>query len=536
MFNLYKKYYLFLIFSLFLIVYSSFNNIGPWDEYHLLYYFKNKLFFPFYDSNFTYYDTYLLGRFSPITGQEFNIPILLGLDINYSFFLVSIIILLTFVIYFYTLGYFYNYFDEKIFTLFLLFILSSPSFYILSTRLLYAEDTFTLLVIIFLCSFLKYISSENLKSKFFWNILLILSTFLTLLYKENSFVIIITFAFSYFFFDYKRRNKNKFIITFIILSSLIYLLILIYINVTFKSNDLAYVQNLNWNFLLNSLLTLIRYSIFNDLILFFILIPVGLVSLKKSKNIFFKSIFISGIMNILFFISLGLYGPYYLYTCYFLVFPLFYEGVSNFLKFSNFKKKIGIFFIICVVFLSFINSIFYYFESKSLSSTFNSTIKYLAKNIKKKENITKIFVCNDLNDGNLAHLYILGEHIKYNDIDTDQFEFYSLINNTRNILNSKLSPFDQNNEYNYNNSIFQNTFKNSLPQKDDLVLNFYSYSSNEKNSCTFLKANQYNKVVFYTLSYTNTLISNLIKVLIYKKEFNKDYFLKKFGYEIFKIK
>jgi len=241
-------------------------------------------------------------------------------------------------------------------------------------------------------------------------------------------------------------------------------------------------------------------------------------------------------MNILFFISLGLYGPYYLYTCYFLVFPLFYEGVSNFLKFSNFKKKIGIFFIICVVFLSFINSIFYYFESKSLSSTFNSTVKYLAKNIKKKENITKIFVCNDLNDGNLAHLYILGEHIKYNDIDTDQFEFYSLINNTRNILNSKLSPFDQNNEYNYNNSIFQNTFKNSLPQKGDLVLNFYSYSSNEKNSCTLLKTNQYNKVAFYTLSYTNTLISNLIKVLIYKKEFNKDYFLKKFGYEIFKIK
>jgi hypothetical protein len=113
--NLCKKYYLFIIFSLVIILYSSFNRIGPWDEYHLLYYFKNKLFFPLYDSNFIYYDAYLLGRFSPITGQEFNIFILLGLDIGYSFFLVAIIILLTIAIYFYTIGNSYNHFDKKFF-------------------------------------------------------------------------------------------------------------------------------------------------------------------------------------------------------------------------------------------------------------------------------------------------------------------------------------------------------------------------------------------------------------------------------------
>ena len=32
------------------------------------------------------------------------------------------------------------------------------------------------------------------------------------------------------------------------------------------------------------------------------------------------------------------------------------------------------------------------------------------------------------------------------------------------------------------------------------------------------------------------LSANLIKVLIYKREFKKDYFLKKFGYEIFEFK
>jgi hypothetical protein len=535
MLNLCKKHYLFIIFSFLIILHSSFNKIGPWDEYHLLYYFKNKLPFPFYDSNFIYYDAYLLGRFSPITGQEFNIPILLGLDINYSFLFVSIIILLTIFVYFHLLDHFYNYYNKRIFILFLIFILSSPSFYILSTRLLYAEDTLAFLIIFFLFIFLKCVNSKDLNNKFFWNILLILSTTLTLLYKENSFIIIIVFVISYFFYDFKKLIKHKFITAYIFSCSIIYLSILIYINLAYKNNDLAYVQNLNWNFLANSLLTLIRYSIFNDPILFFILIPSGLILLKRSRNAFFKSIFISGVVNILFFISLGLYSPYYLYLCYFLLFPLFYEGLLNFLKFSNFKKKLVFFFIICTVFLSFINSIFYYFESRVLSLTFNSTVKYLANNIKNKENVTKIFVCNDLNVGNLAQVYILGEHIKYNDIDTDQFEFYPLRNEARNILNSKLSPFDRN-EYHYNNSIFRDEFKKSSPQKGDLLINMYNYSSNRIHSCSLLKDNQYAEVFSSVLSFPNTLISNLIKIFIYKKEFNKDYFIKKIGYSIFEIK
>jgi len=535
MFNVLKKNYLFLFFSIFLILYSSFSNIGPWDEYHLLYYFKNKLFFPFYDYNFTYYDPYLLGRFSPITGQEFNIPIFLGININNSFFLISIIILSTFVIYFHTLGYFYNNYDKKIFILFTIFIISSPSFHLLSSRLLYAEDMSGLLIIIFLYLFIKSLNSQNLNSRIFWNTFLVITTILTLLYKENNFIILIFFSLGYYFFDYKNRTNNKNIISLIIILSLIYFLILIYINIAYKSNDLAYVKNLNFNFLQNSILTLIRYSIFNDPILFFIIIPVGFISLQISRNNFYKSMFISGIMNILFFISLGLYGPYYLYVCYFLLFPLFYEGVLYFLKFINFKKKLVIIFTVFIVFISFFNSIFYFFESKSLSTTFNNTVKYLTKSIKENKDVTKIFICNNLTDGNLAHVYILGEHIKYNNIDVDQFEFYSLKNNTRNILNSKLSPFD-NNLDDYKNSIFQDKFKKSLPQKGDLMLNFYGYSSKNKGNCGLLRSQKYEEMFSNTQFFINTLISNLIKVIIYKKEFNKVYFIKKFGYTIFEIK
>ena len=220
----------------------------------------------------------------------------------------------------------------------------------------------------------------------------------------------------------------------------------------------------------------------------------------------------------------------------FLLFPLFYEGISLFSKFTKFKKKLAIFFTIFVTFFSFVNSIFYYFESKSISMTFNNTVKYLTQHIKENNHVTNIFICNNLTDGNLAHVYILGEHIKYNNIDVDQFEFYSLKNNSRNILNSKLSPFDNDNVNDYKKSIFQDRFKKSSPQKGDLMLNFYSHSLNKKDNCNLLKSREYKEVFSNLLIFTNTLISNLIKVLMYEKEFNNVYFTKKFGYTIFEIK
>ena len=64
---------------------------------------------------------------------------------------------------------------------------------------------------------------------------------------------------------------------------------------------------------------------------------------------------------------------------------------------------------------------------------------------------------------------------------------------------------------------------------------FYSYSSNKKDNCSLSKPREYKEVFSNSIIFTNTLISNLIKVLIYKNEFNKVYFTKKFGYMIFEI-
>ena len=150
-----------IIFSIFLIIFLIIIYPkpihGPWDEYHLLYSIKNHVLFPFYDMNFPYYNTFSLGRFSPLAGQEFNLPILLNLSLDsFRYFLFFEFILL---IYFASRLYGKNSFFEfntYYFLLFLLIIISSPGFIITSTRFLYSEDFLSFLIIIFLLSIILY--------------------------------------------------------------------------------------------------------------------------------------------------------------------------------------------------------------------------------------------------------------------------------------------------------------------------------------------------------------------------------------------
>ncbi len=532
-----KIHIFFICFCPVFIIYSSFNLIGPWDEYHLLYFFKNAFYFPLYDNNFTYYDSYLLGRFSPLTGQEFNIPILLSLDLKYSFIFVAIIIITTLYFYYYILIREFEFFTFKIFFLFFLILLSSPGFYLLTTRLLYAEDTLALLLIIFLFSFLKSIFANNFNIKKIIYLLFFFTTAVLLLYKENSFIIISSFILSFYYFDYKNKNKYRVIIFLTLLFNLIYLGILGYINLIYKDQNLSYLQNSDFNFLLKSFFTFIRYAFFNDPIIFFFFLPLGFYGLFISKNVFYKSIYISGLCNIIFYISLGMFSPYYIYLCYFLMFPIFVEVCYKLFLINNLKLILFKFSFVLFISISFINSIFYYFESKSLSLSFNNTLDYVSNEIENSEieKTLKIFICNKLDEGNLAKVYIFGEHLKYRGINFDKFQFFSLHNNPRNQLNSRISPFDNNFKNNYLDSIFVNKNKLAKPKKGDIILSMPSYSNDIQNNCSFLNNDQYSEQIFYTSSFYNTLISNLVKVLVYKKGFNKRNFIRTFEYKIFKL-
>jgi len=534
MYRLNKIFYFFTFLFILLLIYSFQLNIGPWDEYHLLYYFKNQSFFPFYDYNFPYYDTYFLGRFSPLAGQEFNILIFITSNISYSYIFLVFIIFISFILFYYLIK--INLFNTslKFIIIFVLIIFSTPSFYLLSSRLLYVEDMQVLILLIFLLSFSQSINSNIFNKKIFWKILLIISTFSALLYKENNFLIISSFILIYFIYEKKQFQNFKTIPSIIIILSLFYVLALGYINLFYKNNDISYIQNSNNQFLLSLAQILLKYII-NDIILFLIILPFGVYGLKISKNTFIKSIFLSGLLNILFFIFLGLYGPYYLYPCYFLMFPLCFQTLYQ----INFKNralfnllKISM---VLLTLISFNNSIFYYFESKSLSSTFNKTVNYLVNDIKNNETKTNIYMCNYLNAGNLAKLYILGEHIKYNNINSNKFNLFSLSKNKQNNFYSKRSPFDEKDNNQYEKSIFNNNQIFLEPKEGDIIINLPIYSSKNEKSCSFLRDQPYSGKISYSSSFYNTLITNLAKVVLYRKDFVKENFIKKFEYEIFKL-
>ena len=529
-----RHYYFFIIFYLLLLIYSFQFLIGPWDEYHLLYYFKNQTFFPFYDYNFPYYDAYLLGRFSPFTGQEFNIPIFFTSNINYTFIFVSSLIFVSLILYYYLICQTIKINNLNFIFFFTIIIISTPGFYLLTTRLLYAEDTQVLLLIIVFISFFKLEQSNKLFKYLSWKILLISSTIISLLYKENNFLIIASFIFFYFIFDKKKFYKNKIIYIIIILLCLIYLIVLGYINLYYKNDEISYIKNQNSVFFFKIFNIFLRYLL-NDFLLLLFILPIGIFGLIISKNIFIKSMFASGLCNILFFITLGLYGPYYLFPCYFLMFPLFFE-TFNTIKIRSIiiynLKKLILFFLILV---SFGNSIFYYFESKNLSKIFNNAVNYLVDDINNNKSNTNIFMCNDLNEGNLAQLYILSEHLKYNDIDFEKVQFFAFDNNDNINFYTRISPFDDIKNSKYIDSIFYNNQKIIDPKKGDIIINLPIYSSKFKKSCSFLKDQQYSDKLSFTSSFYNTLITNLIKVIVYKKKFVKTNFLKEFEYEIFKI-
>ena len=128
---------IFFFLILLIIIYKTYSRPLGW--YHLFFFIQNHILFPFYDMNFPYYDTFSLGRFSPLAGQEFNLPILLNLSLdNLRFFIFEFILLIYLSFKMYGKNSFFE-FNVYYFLLFLFFIIFSPGF-ITSTRFLYSED------------------------------------------------------------------------------------------------------------------------------------------------------------------------------------------------------------------------------------------------------------------------------------------------------------------------------------------------------------------------------------------------------------
>ena len=518
-------FFIFLI--LFLVIIYPKPIHGPWDEYHLLFFIQNHILFPFYDMNFPYYDTFSLGRFSPLAGQEFNLPILLNLSLDnlrfFLFFEFILLIYLSFKLYgknsFFELNAYY-------FLLFLFLIIISPGFIITSTRFLYSEDFLSLLIVIFFIIYYSY--KQNKKYLLLKNTILFFLLAIILLYKESSFIFFSTFLFVSIFLDYKKNKLNQFDL---ILLSLCFFYIFFYFLV--RSNFLGENNYANPDNIFNIkiiFLTFIKFFL-NDVILFLVLIPICFIQIIFNKNNFYIAIFVSSIAFISFYIILGMYSPYYLFPIYFLLIPIFFE----FLDKINFKKKYKFLlfsiYLACVIIFSLFNSLFYFQESRARAYNFQYSLNAVHEKISNnnKSDITNIFICGNHDAGYLSQMYIFGEHLKFNKLSINDFDFKSFKENDISSFYTKNSPFDpkidSKNPGYY--SIFNNTNLHIRPTNQDLFLSLPDMSLNTENTCHKQYMDLFENFYVYNSTVRVTLLSNLLKRSLNFNSDNEEFLYKK---------
>ena len=517
-------FFIFLI--LFLIIIYPKPIHGPWDEYHLLYFIKNQILFPFYDMNFPYYDTFSLGRFSPLAGQEFNLPILLNFSLDsFRYFLFFEFILL---IYFASKLYGKNSFFEfntYYFLLFLFLIIFSPGFIITSTRFLYSEDFLALLFIIFFIIYYSY--KQNNKYILIKNIVLFLLLTIILLYKESSFILFSSFLFVTIFLDYKKNKLRLFDL--ILLSLCVFYILVYYLVRSYFLGENTYAKPENILNLKIIILTFIKFFL-NDVILFLVLIPISFIHIIINKNNFYIAIFVSSIAFISFYIVLGMYSPYYLFPIYFLLIPIFFEffGKINFKK--NYTLLIFLLYLSSAIIFSLFNSLFYFHESRALAYNFQNSLNTVHKKISNnKSDFTNIFICGNHDAGYLSQIYIFGEHLKFKKLGINNFDFKSFEKNDILSFYTKNSPFDTN--INSENpgfySIFNNTNLDIKPTNQDLFLSLPHMSLKSENTCHKQYMYLFEDLYVYNSNVKVTLLSNLLKKFLNFNSYNNEFLYQK---------
>src|SRR3989344_5258129 len=78
-FSLHKLFFISLIVIYALIIVAG-AELGPADEFAFLSTLQSGMPFPYYDRDFPYFDTYAMGRFIPLGGQEYNLVGLISND------------------------------------------------------------------------------------------------------------------------------------------------------------------------------------------------------------------------------------------------------------------------------------------------------------------------------------------------------------------------------------------------------------------------------------------------------------------------
>jgi hypothetical protein len=348
-----------------------------------------------------------------------------------------------------------------------------------------------------------------------------------LLYKESSFILFSSFLFVTIFLDYKK-NKLKYF-DLILLSLCVFYILVYYLVRSYFLGENTYAKPENILNLKIIFLTFIKFFL-NDVILFLVLIPISFIHIIINKNNFYIAIFVSSIAFISFYIVLGMYSPYYLFPIYFLLIPIFFEflGKINFKK--NYILLISLLYLCSVIIFSLFNSLFYFQESRALAYNFQNSLNTVHEKISNnKSDITNIFICGNHDAGYLSQIYIFGEHLKFNKLTINDFDFKSFKKNYSQNFYTKNSPFDTN--INSENpgfySIFNNTNLDIKPKNQDLFLSLPHMSLKSENTCHKEYIDLFEDLYVYNSNVKVTLLSNLLKRFLNFNSYNDEFLYQK---------
>ena len=307
------------------------SDLGPGDEFAFLHTLQSGKVFPYYGQNSTYLDTYKMGRFVPLGGQEYNLVALFTnkpwvyFTLNAFEFVLFAILLLKIIQQFSTnqpLNYF---------AVLLLFFIPGVTFAFF--KLLYVEKNVVFLLAVLFASYLSFLKEQRALSF----VLVLCSANMAMYYKETVFSAIAVFATTHLYFSWKKSTiGTKVLDILLVISSAVY--IMAYLTLVFPHRgEIIYNQSI-YDPVLVFVKNLLNYSLFSDPIPI-LLIPLSVMRLyqifveKREAHPFLDSLIAAGTTYVTAYLVLNIYTPYYLLPTYLCVLPpLLYFYGKNYLS------------------------------------------------------------------------------------------------------------------------------------------------------------------------------------------------------------
>jgi hypothetical protein len=451
--NLWQAVFLAFI-ALYAVIMLISPQLAPTDDFNLLRTLQSGKPILFYASDFPYYDSLKIGRFTPLISSEYNI---FGLFSNspspFWYFFFHAVQFIAFMYLFKKLISKATSNKWLVYGTPILLALTS-GFAISWFRLQINERDAIFLFIAFALSFMAF--SKNRKWIYFFLSAIFAAG--AVYYKETAFLAVGAFALAHWFFTKKTADKKSKILDAILLLISISYLIAYWIFVVPHWGETLYggeVESFSVFKLAILAKNFVNYGLFSDPILVILSLPILFWRLYK---IFFKKeeahpvydpLLIAGSAYVLSY-AVGLnyifamYGPYYLFPAYGLCIPPMIYFMAKMEKPLNYFWKIGIAVsAIALLFNVIPSGIHYITYYKYLSINFNKTLDFAVAEAESRPEGEKINIFLDgiSRENGQTVYFIFSEFLRFKGLEDGRFDLKS---NSGNKHFGNFADFDEN--------------------------------------------------------------------------------------------